>query len=64
MWLTGFKGHRVVSQSLGAPPSCPKQSQEGDITSDFAHVTDNPQSQTLCLSESTHEVPTNSEWQI
>lgn len=58
------KGHRVVSQSLGAPSSCPKQLRESVITSDFANVTDNPQSQTLCLSESTHEVPTNSEWQI
>jgi hypothetical protein len=54
----------VVGQSLGAPSSCPKQLQESDMTSDFAYVADDPQSQSLCLPDSTHETPTNSEWRI
>ena len=59
-----FKGHRVISQPLGAPSLCPKQSQRSVITSDFARVADALQIQTPCFSKSTHEMPTNSKWQI
>jgi len=59
-----FKGHRVVSQPLGAPSLCPKQSQESVITSDFARVADALQIQIPCFSKSTHEMLTNSGWQI